>query len=129
MTISTAESRAILETLGLVPVINAAGFPSRLGGASLSPAVRAAMDAAAQNFIPIAEMQVRASEIIAEATGAEAGLVASGGAACLTLAAAACITGDDLAAIDRLPDTTGLRNEIVVHRAHRNPFPVHRRRR
>ena len=57
-----------------------------------------AMDAAAQNFVPIAEMQARASEIIAEATGAEAGLVASGGAACLTLAAAACITGDDPAA-------------------------------
>jgi len=122
MTMPTADSRAILESLGLVPVINAAGFPSRLGGASLSPAVRAAMDAAAQYFIPIAEMQARASEIIAEATGAEAGLVASGGAACLTLAAAACITGDDPAAIDRLPDTTGLRNEIVVHRAHRNPF-------
>ena len=122
MTMPTAESRAILETLGLVPVINAAGFPSRLGGATLAPAVRAAMDAAAQNFIPIAEMQARASEIIAEATGAEAGLVASGGAACLTLAAAACITGDDPAAIDRLPDTTGLRNEIVMHRAHRNPF-------
>jgi L-seryl-tRNA(Ser) seleniumtransferase len=49
-------------------------------------------------------------------------LVASGGAACLTLAAAACLTGDDPAAIDRLPDTTGLRSEIVVHRAHRNPF-------
>jgi L-seryl-tRNA(Ser) seleniumtransferase len=80
------------------------------------------MDAAAQNFVPIAEMQARASEIIAEATGAEAGLVASGGAACVTLAAAACITGDDPAAIDRLPDTIGLRNEIVVHRAHRNPF-------
>jgi L-seryl-tRNA(Ser) seleniumtransferase len=122
MTMPTAESRAILASLGLVPVINAAGFPSRLGGASLSPAVRAAMDAAAQSFIPIAEMQARASEIIAAATGAEAGLVASGGAACLTLAAAACITGDDPAAIDRLPDTTGLRNEIVVHRAHRNPF-------
>jgi D-glucosaminate-6-phosphate ammonia-lyase len=122
MTMPTADSRAILESLGLVPVINAAGFPTRLGGATLSHAVRAAMDAAAQNFIPVAEMQARASEIIAEVTGAEAGLVASGGAACLTLAAAACITGDDHAAIDRLPDTTGLRNEIAVHRAHRNPF-------
>ena len=118
----TPESRAIIESLGLVPVINAAGFPSRLGGATLSAEVRAAMDAAAQNFVPIAEMQALASEQIADATGAEAGLVASGGAACLTLAAAACMTGDDPAAIDRLPDTSGLKNEIVVHRAHRNPF-------
>jgi L-seryl-tRNA(Ser) seleniumtransferase len=116
------DSRAIIESLGLVPVINAAGFPSRLGGATLAPEVRAAMNAAAQHFVPITEMQERASALIAKATGAEAGCVASGGAACLTLAAAACITGDDPAAIDRLPDTTGLKNEIVVHRAHRNAF-------
>src|SRR5262249_34161064 len=116
------EGRAILESLGLVPVINAAGYPSRLGGATLSPAVRAAMNAAAQHFVPIAEMQERASSLISAATGAGAGCVAAGGAACLTLAAAACIAGDDPAAIDRLPDTTGLRSEIVVHRAHRNAF-------
>src|SRR6185369_11495428 len=58
----------------------------------------------------------------AEFTGAEAGCVASGADACLTLAAAACMTGDDRAAMDQLPDTTGLRNEIVVHRAHRMSF-------
>lgn len=119
---STPDPRAIIESLGLVPVINAAGFPSRLGGATLAPAVRAAMDAAAQHFVPITEMQERASALIAGVTGSEAGCVASGGAACLTLAAAACMTGDDPAAIDRLPDTTGLKGEIVVHRAHRNAF-------
>jgi L-seryl-tRNA(Ser) seleniumtransferase len=80
------------------------------------------MAAAARTFVPIAEMQSRASELIAALTGAEAGCVASGADACLTLAAAACIARDDFAAMDRLPDTSGLRNEIVVHRAHRNPF-------
>jgi L-seryl-tRNA(Ser) seleniumtransferase len=84
--------------------------------------VVAAMSAAARTFVPIAEMQARASELIVELVGAEAGCVASGADACLTIAAAACITGDDRAAMDRLPDTTGLRNEIVVHRAHRNAF-------
>ena len=43
MTSSFDDSRAIIESLGLVPVINAAGYPSRLGGATLGPAVRAAM--------------------------------------------------------------------------------------
>lgn len=112
----------LLAALGLRPVINAAGYPSRLGGTRLAPAVVAAMSAAARTFVPIAEMQARASELIVALTGAEAGCVASGADACLTLAAAACIAGDDLAAMDRLPDTTGLRNEIVMHRAHRNPF-------
>lgn len=116
------DDQEILAAMGLRPVINAAGYPSRLGGARPAPAVVAAMAAGARNFVPIAEMQAQASEMIVGLTGAEAGCVASGADACLTLAAAACIAGDDLAAMDRLPDTTGLRNEIVVHRAHRNPF-------
>ncbi len=112
----------ILAAMGLRPVINAGGYPSRLGGTRLAPPVIAAMAAASRNFVPIAEMQERASELIVAFTGAEAGCVASGADACLTLAAAACMAGNDLAAMDRLPDTTGLRNEIVMHRAHRNPF-------
>lgn len=118
----SSQDHDLLASMGLRPVINAAGYPSRLGGARLAPPVVAAMAAAARTFVPIAEMQARASELIVALTGAEAGCVASGADACLTLAAAACMTGDDFAAMDRLPDTTGLRNEIVVHRAHRNPF-------
>jgi L-seryl-tRNA(Ser) seleniumtransferase len=118
----TNDDHELLAAMGLRPVINAAGHPSRLGGTYLAPSVVAAMAAAARTFVPIAEMQARASDLIASLTGAEAGCVASGADACLTLAAAACMTGDDFAAMDRLPDTTGLRNEIVVHRAHRNPF-------
>lgn len=122
MTNQAKDDAELLTAMGLRPVINAAGHPSRLGGTRLAPAVVAAMSAAARTFVPIAEMQARASELIVAVTGAEAGCVASGADACLTLAAAACIAGEDRAAMDRLPDTTGLRNEIVVHRAHRNPF-------
>ncbi len=111
-----------LERLGLTPVINANGAASRLGGNLLSAAAQEAMIAAGQCFIPLHELQARASETIARVTGAEAGCVASGAAACLFLAAAACMAGDDLAAMDRLPNTEGLRNEIVMHRAHRNPY-------
>jgi L-seryl-tRNA(Ser) seleniumtransferase len=118
----TITDHQLLAAMGLRPVINAAGYPSRLGGTYLAPPIVAAMAAAARTFVPIAEMQARASELIAALTGAEAGCVASGADACLALAAAACMTGDDFASMDRLPDTTGLRNEIVVHRAHRNAF-------
>jgi D-glucosaminate-6-phosphate ammonia-lyase len=110
------DSLAIIESLGLKPVINAAGSPSRLGGNRLEAPVRAAIDALGQHFVPMDEMQARTSAAIAEATGADAGCVASGAGACLCLAAAACIAGEDPAAVDRLPDTDGMRNEIVVHR-------------
>jgi L-seryl-tRNA(Ser) seleniumtransferase len=67
-------------------------------------------------------LQARAGEIIAEVTGAEAGYVVTGAAAGLTLGVAACIAGLDVAAMDRLPNTTGLRNEVVVQRGHRNAY-------
>ena len=85
----------LLEQLGLRPVINVAGSVSRLGGTTLAPEVREAMVAAATSFIPMVELQAWASEAIADATGAEAGCVASGAAACLFLAAAASIARFD----------------------------------
>jgi L-seryl-tRNA(Ser) seleniumtransferase len=114
--------RSVLEDLGLMPVINANGAASRLGGNTLCSAALEAMIEASQRVVPLHELQARASATIARVTGAEAGCVATGAAACLFLAAAACMAGDDLAAMDRLPDTRGLRNEIVVHRAHRTPY-------
>jgi L-seryl-tRNA(Ser) seleniumtransferase len=38
------------------------------------------------------------------------------------LGTAACIAGEDPAKIARLPDTTGMRGEAVMHRAHRNGY-------
>ena len=113
---------ALLGDLGLRPVINLAGSVSRLGGTALAPEVVAAMAAASRSFVPLVELQALASATIAEATGADGGCVASGASACLFLAAAACLARLDPAVMDRLPDTTGIPNEIVVHRAHRNPY-------
>ena len=110
------------DDLGVRTVINAAGPLTRLGGNRVSSEVLAAMAEAAASNVRIDELQERAGHVIAEATGAEAGYVVAGAAAGLTLAAAACIAGQDPAKMDRLPDTTGLRNEIVVQRGHRNAY-------
>ncbi len=77
---------------------------------------------AAGACIPLDRLQGAASGIIAEATGAEAGYVTAGAAAGLTLSAAACLAGLDIAIMDRLPDTTGLPNEIIVAREQRNGY-------
>jgi D-glucosaminate-6-phosphate ammonia-lyase len=68
----------------------------------------------------MAELQARASEIIAGITGAEAGLVTPGAAAGLLLGAAACVTGLDAGRMNRLPDTDGIADEIVMVRSQRN---------
>ncbi len=108
--------------LGVRTVINGAGTLTRLGGSRMAPEVLAAMAEAAASFVHIDELQARAGEVIAEITGAEAGYVVTGAAAGLTLGVAACVAGLDVAKMDRLPDTNGMRNEVVVQRGHRNAY-------
>ena len=68
-----------------------------------------AMARAAERCVRIDELQARASGLIAEATGAEAGYVTCGAAASLLLGTAACVAGLDIARMERLPDTTGMK--------------------
>jgi L-seryl-tRNA(Ser) seleniumtransferase len=110
----------IYDRLGVRTIINAKGPATRLSGGMMRAEVSAAMAEAAQHCVDMAELQAAASARIAALTGAEAGYVASGAAACLLLATAACITGLDIAAMARLPDTAGLRNEVVMVRSQRN---------
>jgi D-glucosaminate-6-phosphate ammonia-lyase len=110
------------DDLDVQVVINAAGTLTRLGGSRLSPEVLAAMAAASASFVHIDQLQAKAGEVVARITGAEAGYVTSGAAAGLALGTAACVVGMDITAMDRLPDTTGLRNEVIVQRGHRNSY-------
>jgi L-seryl-tRNA(Ser) seleniumtransferase len=111
---------SIYDQLGVRTIINASGPATRLSGSILPPEVAEAMREASQYCVDIAELQARAGEIIAEITGAEAGYVTSGAAAGLLLGTAACVTGLDPGKMNRLPDTTGMKDEVLVPRSHRN---------
>jgi L-seryl-tRNA(Ser) seleniumtransferase len=78
-----------------------------------------AMEEASRWFVDLHELNQKAGEVIARLTGAEAGLVTAGSAAGMVLEAAACMAGTDPAKIWQLPDTTGMKDQIVIHRAHR----------
>jgi len=110
----------VYERIGVRTIINAKGPSTRLSGGHMRAEVAEAMVEASRHCVDMAELQARASEIIAEITGAEAGLVTSGAAAGLLLGAAACVTGLDSGRMNRLPDTAGMANEIVVVRSQRN---------
>lgn len=110
----------VYEELGIVPLINAKGPATRLSGGIMRPEVASAMVEASQACADIAELQGAASRVIAGATGAEAGYIASGASACLLIGAAACVTGLDPGRMARLPDTSGLKNECVMVRSQRN---------
>ncbi len=110
----------IYERIGVRPIINASGPSTRLSGGIMDPEVADAMHEASQYCVDIAELQARASEVIAEITGAEAGYVTSGAAAGLLLGTAACVTGPDPGKMNRLPDTEGMKNEVIISRSQRN---------
>ena len=85
----------------------------------MPPAVVQAMDDASHWFVDMHELNEKAGNIIATLTGAEAGLVTAGSAAGMVLEAAATMAGNDPAKIWQLPDTSNMKNEIILHRAHR----------
>ena len=105
--------------LGVLPIINARGMNTMASGSLMPKPVLDAMTEAAGAFVDMAELNARAGAHIARLVGVEGAHVTSGSAGGLLLAAAACIAGDDPARIARLPDTTGLRNEIVIQRCDR----------
>jgi D-glucosaminate-6-phosphate ammonia-lyase len=113
---------SVYADLGLTPIINAAGTSTRAGGPLMHPAAALAMAEAARSCVPLDQLEGVASTVISEVTGAEAGYVTAGAAAGLTLGAAACLTGLDLARMERLPDTAGWANEIVVCREQRSGY-------
>jgi len=112
----------IYERLGVARRINAAGTLTRLGGCLMAPEVIAAMREAAGASVDMAELQAAASRAIADATGAEAGIVTSGAAAGLTLATAACLAGWDAARMAALPDTRAMPREVLMIRTHRTGY-------
>ena len=109
----------IYARLGVRPLINAAGTYTALSASRMPPEVVSAMDEASRQFVSIGELQAAAGQRIASLLGAEAALITSGCAAALTLAAAACVAGTDQDKIRRLPDTSGMKNEVIVQAAHR----------
>jgi len=111
--------RDVYRELGLRPLINAAGTYTMLGGSLMRPEVVAARQAAAGQFVNILELHEAVGQRIATAIGCPAALVTSGAASALTLATAACVAGKDQARIRRLPDTTGMKNEVIIQKAHR----------
>lgn len=111
---------SIYDRFGVRTIINAKGPSTRLSGGFLDPDVSAAMAEAGTYCVEMAELQAGASKVIAEVTGAEAGIVTSGAAAGLLLGTAACLTGLDPGRMGRLPDTRGMKNEVIMVRSQRN---------
>ena len=105
---------SIYEELGVRPLINANATLTRLGGSLMPPEVMAAMEEASRHWVDLEDLQYRIGEELARLTHNEAAYVATGAAAGIALAVSACVTRDDPKWRERLPDTSGMKNEVIV---------------
>ena len=108
--------------LGIQPVINAVGTVTVLGGSIMPPEVTDAMVAASRNFVPLPELQERAGDHIARLIGVPAAMISAGAASAMTCGTAAAIAGDDDETLQMLPDTTGMKNEVIQQRGHNTGY-------
>ena len=113
-----ASERDIRRELGLRPIINVSGTMTALGASIMVPEAIAAMAAIAPEFVEVDQLQRAASRVIARLTGGEAGFITASCASGIAVAVAGSMTRDSLLAIERLPDATGLRNEVLIQVGH-----------
>jgi L-seryl-tRNA(Ser) seleniumtransferase len=112
----------VYKKLGVAPIINAQSWVTSLGGSIMRPEVLNAMDEAANAFVDIKKLNRAAGEVVALACGAEQGLVTAGCSAAQVLMVAACMTGQSESNVEQLPDTTGMKNEVVLFKGQRNRY-------
>ena len=109
-----SSSADVYTRLGVRPFINARGTWTYLSGSLELPEVQRAVEQASQHFVDMFELQRGVGKRLAELSGAESGMVTSGSAGAMAAATAACIAGSDAKNIWQLPDTTGLKNEVIM---------------
>ena len=108
--------------LGVRRVVNARGNSTVVGGSAPAAEVRQSMDEANASYVEMRELLERSGEYLAEILGVEAAYITSGCAAALALSAAGCMTGTDPEKTGQLPDTSGLKNEVVIQRTQRYQY-------
>jgi L-seryl-tRNA(Ser) seleniumtransferase len=115
----------VYEELGVPTLINCEGTMTMLGGSLPHPELEAVMFQAGHHFVSIPDLEVAAGKRIAQMLKLPEGftaLVTSGAAAAMQSGLAGILTGDNEALIRQLPDLTGMKSEVIIQKAHRNPF-------
>jgi L-seryl-tRNA(Ser) seleniumtransferase len=118
--VSAASARRnYFKELGVRPFINAAGTYTALTASLMDPEVVAAINYASRVFVRLNELHDAVGRRIASLIGCEGAMVTSGAASALTLGTAASMTGSNREFIRRLPDTSGMKDEVIIQKSHR----------
>ena len=112
----------IFEKLGIRRYINAHDTYTVYGGSRMEEATVRAMEEISRAFVDMDELQRQAGKFLAAVTGNEAAYVTSGAASAMQLCAAVCMAQGNEYLYRRLPDTSGMKNEILVFHCQHNCY-------
>ena len=108
----------VFSRYGLRRIVNVSGTETTKGASPVCPEVISAVSELVAHSVEMAELQSVACAVIARALDAEGGCVVNCTAAGIATAIAACMTGQDLARVEQLPDATGMKDEVIIQRGH-----------
>jgi L-seryl-tRNA(Ser) seleniumtransferase len=118
-----AEGVNYYEKLGVTPFINAAGTYTVLSASTMPEEVQAAIAVASRYPVQLNELHDAAGAYLARRLRCEAALVTAGAASALTLGTAACVSlGNQKAIVDLPTNMAGLKNQVIVQKAHRYEY-------
>ena len=109
-------ARDYFHELGIRTFINASGTYTSLTGSLLPEEVVEAIAYASQRYVALDEIQDKVGERIASLLGCEYATVTSGAFSAMTLGTAGVMCGMDEEKVVRLPDTSGMKSEILMPR-------------
>ena len=115
---------SIYKKLGVRPVINCWGVATELGGWTPTENVIRAMEEANTNQVEMQELLRKSGDFIADLLGVESAFITSGGAAAQALSTAALMAGKDPDKIAQLPETTGMKNEVVIQKKNKTTLKI-----
>lgn len=113
---------SIFSRLNVKPVINACGIYTDLGGSILSDSIWSDLTELNTAYADLIDLLDATGRAISELVHAEAARITPGVSAGLALAAAASMTGRRGDYWEQLPDTAGMRNEIILQRPQANSY-------
>ncbi len=117
-TVATPMVRNFFKELGLRTFINAAGTYTSMTGSLMHKEVTDAIEYAATEYVNIDELQDKVGERIAELLQCEYATVSSGAFGAMSIAMGGVMCGMDTEKVMQLPDTTGLKNEVILQEGH-----------
>jgi seryl-tRNA(Sec) selenium transferase len=113
-TVSSSFTDNVYTRVGVRPLINGRGTWTYLCGSLELPEARRAAEEASHYFVDLFELQAGVGRHLAKLAGAESAMVTSGSAGAMASATAGCIAGTDPKNVWQLPDTTGLKSEVIM---------------